>query len=145
MDSAVRRFGPAAGATWTPVHGMLVHCEETTGFTDRKPVARLTTAPESERLTRCRRARGRAPVSGRFFTRLFTYAARIALSVHETSRKIGTRLDEDKGGRHLQNRLFPFGPAVQACRYAGLQKPVGRVRTGTLAARQSRYACVRRK
>ena len=31
----------------------------------------------------------------------------------------------DKGNSKYLNQLFPFGPAKQACRYAGLPKPTG--------------------
>ncbi|MDH3858594.1 MAG: TusE/DsrC/DsvC family sulfur relay protein, partial [Gammaproteobacteria bacterium] len=31
----------------------------------------------------------------------------------------------DKGNTRYLNQLFAFGPAKQACRYAGLPKPTG--------------------
>jgi tRNA 2-thiouridine synthesizing protein E len=34
------------------------------------------------------------------------------------------RLGEDKGNSRYLYRLFPDGPATQACRYAGLPRPV---------------------
>ena len=39
-------------------------------------------------------------------------------------REIGRRLGADKGQSRYLYRLFPEGPAKQACRYAGLPKPV---------------------
>ncbi|MFK7958189.1 MAG: TusE/DsrC/DsvC family sulfur relay protein [Lysobacterales bacterium] len=37
---------------------------------------------------------------------------------------IAIKLGEDKGESRYLYRLFPDGPAKQACRYAGLPKPV---------------------
>lgn len=37
---------------------------------------------------------------------------------------VAARLGEDKGNSRYLYRLFPDGPAKQACRYAGLPKPV---------------------
>jgi len=37
---------------------------------------------------------------------------------------VAVRLGEDKGNSRYLYRLFPEGPAKQACRYAGLPKPV---------------------
>lgn len=37
---------------------------------------------------------------------------------------VSARLGKDKGNSRYLYRLFPEGPAKQACRYAGLPKPV---------------------
>lgn len=37
---------------------------------------------------------------------------------------VAKRLDADKGNSRYLYRLFPDGPAKQACRYGGLPKPV---------------------
>lgn len=37
---------------------------------------------------------------------------------------VGARLGADQGNSRYLYRLFPEGPAKQACRYAGLPKPV---------------------
>jgi len=37
---------------------------------------------------------------------------------------VAARLGDDKGNSRYLYRLFPEGPAKQACRYAGLPKPV---------------------
>jgi tRNA 2-thiouridine synthesizing protein E len=34
------------------------------------------------------------------------------------------QLGEDKGNSRYLYRLFPAGPAIQACRYAGLPRPI---------------------
>jgi tRNA 2-thiouridine synthesizing protein E len=39
-------------------------------------------------------------------------------------REIGARFGPDKASSRYLYRLFPDGPARQACRYAGLPKPV---------------------
>lgn len=39
-------------------------------------------------------------------------------------RKVGQRLGEEKGNSRYLYELFPGGPGTQACRYAGLPRPV---------------------
>jgi tRNA 2-thiouridine synthesizing protein E len=39
-------------------------------------------------------------------------------------REARERLGDDKGGSRYLYRLFPDGPGTQACRYAGLPRPV---------------------
>lgn len=39
-------------------------------------------------------------------------------------KKARERLGEDKGNSRYLYRLFPNGPGTQACRYAGLPRPV---------------------
>jgi len=39
-------------------------------------------------------------------------------------REIGARFGPDKASSRYLYRLFPDGPARQACRYAGLPKPI---------------------
>ncbi|MBS1269176.1 MAG: Sulfurtransferase TusE [Gammaproteobacteria bacterium] len=50
---------------------------------------------------------------------------RIAPAVRILIKVMGRRLGRDKGGSRYLYRLFPHGPAKQACRYAGLPKPTG--------------------
>lgn len=49
----------------------------------------------------------------------------IAPSVRVLVRAVGERLGQDKAKSAYLYRLFPEGPARQACRYAGLPKPTG--------------------
>jgi TusE/DsrC/DsvC family sulfur relay protein len=49
----------------------------------------------------------------------------IAPSVRVLVKIIGQRLGEDKAKSSYLYRLFPEGPAKQACKYAGLPKPTG--------------------
>jgi TusE/DsrC/DsvC family sulfur relay protein len=37
---------------------------------------------------------------------------------------VGERLGHEKGSSRYLYRLFPDGPGTQACRYAGLPRPV---------------------
>jgi len=37
----------------------------------------------------------------------------------------GKKLGPDKGNSKYLYELFPYGPAKQACKYAGLPKPTG--------------------
>jgi tRNA 2-thiouridine synthesizing protein E len=39
-------------------------------------------------------------------------------------RRVSETLGEDKGNSRFLYRLFPEGPGTQACRYAGLPRPV---------------------
>ncbi len=39
-------------------------------------------------------------------------------------RRVAQQLGQDKGNSRYLYRLFPQGPATQACRYAGLPRPV---------------------
>ncbi len=50
---------------------------------------------------------------------------RIAPAMRVLKRVIGKRLGADKASTRYLYELFPFGPAKQACRYAGLPKPTG--------------------
>lgn len=49
----------------------------------------------------------------------------IAPSVRALVKAVGQRLGEDKARSSYLYRLFPEGPAKQACKYAGLPKPTG--------------------
>ena len=49
----------------------------------------------------------------------------IAPAVRILTRTMGKKLGKDKGTSKYVYELFPQGPAVQACRYAGLPKPTG--------------------
>lgn len=55
----------------------------------------------------------------------YYFEYRIAPAVRVLRRELGKRLGPDKGSSAYLNALFPFGPARQACRYAGLPKPTG--------------------
>ena len=49
----------------------------------------------------------------------------IAPAVRVLTKAIGKKLGKDKGNSKYLYELFPYGPAKQACRYAGLPKPTG--------------------
>ena len=59
------------------------------------------------------------------FLRDYYFRYRIAPAIRVLTREIGQRLGSDKGNSQYLHQLFPFGPAKQACRYAGLPKPTG--------------------
>ena len=59
------------------------------------------------------------------FLRNYYFAYQIAPAIRVLSKEIGERLGADKGSTRYLNQLFAFGPAQQACRYAGLPKPTG--------------------
>ena len=59
------------------------------------------------------------------FLRDYYFEYQIAPSIRGLSKEIGKRLGTDKGNSRYLNQLFAFGPARQACRYAGLPKPTG--------------------
>jgi TusE/DsrC/DsvC family sulfur relay protein len=49
----------------------------------------------------------------------------IAPAVRVLTKAIGKKLGADKGHSKYLYELFPYGPAKQACKYAGLPKPTG--------------------
>ena len=49
----------------------------------------------------------------------------IAPPIRILIRHMGKRLGKEKANSPYLYELFPFGPAKQACRYAGLPKPTG--------------------
>jgi tRNA 2-thiouridine synthesizing protein E len=49
----------------------------------------------------------------------------VAPAVRVLTKAIGKKLGKDKGNTKYLYQLFPYGPAKQACRYAGLPKPTG--------------------
>ncbi len=49
----------------------------------------------------------------------------IAPAVRVLTKAISKKLGPDKGSSKYLYELFPYGPAKQACRFAGLPKPTG--------------------
>ena len=49
----------------------------------------------------------------------------IAPAVRVLTKAIGKKLGPDKGSNQYLYELFPYGPAKQACKIAGLPKPTG--------------------
>ncbi len=49
----------------------------------------------------------------------------IAPAVRVLTKAVGKKFGKDKGNSKYLYGLFPYGPAKQACRYAGLPKPTG--------------------
>ena len=49
----------------------------------------------------------------------------VAPAVRVLTKAIGKKLGKEKGNTKYLYELFPYGPAKQACRYAGLPKPTG--------------------
>ena len=58
------------------------------------------------------------------FVREYYVEFKLAPPMRLLVKEIGKRLGADKGQSRYLYRLFPDGPAKQACRYAGLPKPV---------------------
>ena len=59
------------------------------------------------------------------FLRDYYFEYRIAPAIRVLGKEIGKRLGVDKGNTRYLDQLFAFGPARQACRYAGLPNPTG--------------------
>jgi TusE/DsrC/DsvC family sulfur relay protein len=59
------------------------------------------------------------------FLRDYYCEHRSAPRVRILVREMGRTLGKDKANTRFLYRLFPDGPAKQACRYAGLPKPTG--------------------
>ena len=59
------------------------------------------------------------------FLREYSGEYQIAPAVRVLTKAIGKQLGEDKGNSKYLYELFPYGPAKQACKIAGLPKPTG--------------------
>ena len=59
------------------------------------------------------------------FLRDYYSEYQIAPAVRVLTKAIGKQLGPDKGNSKYLYELYPYGPAKQACKYAGLPKPTG--------------------
>lgn len=59
------------------------------------------------------------------FLREYYDEYQIAPAVRVLTKAIGKKLGTDKGNSKYLYELFPYGPAKQACKIAGLPKPTG--------------------
>ncbi len=59
------------------------------------------------------------------FLREYYTEYQIAPAVRVLTKAIGKKLGPDKGNSQYLYELFPYGPAKQACKIAGLPKPTG--------------------
>lgn len=59
------------------------------------------------------------------FLRDYYQEYQIAPAVRVLTKAIGKKLGPDKGNSKYLYELFPYGPAKQACKVAGLPKPTG--------------------
>ena len=59
------------------------------------------------------------------FLREYYEEFQIAPAVRVLTKAIGKKLGPDKGNSKYLYELYPYGPAKQACKYAGLPKPTG--------------------
>ena len=59
------------------------------------------------------------------FLRDYYTEYQIAPAVRVLTKAIGKQLGADKGTSKYLYELFPYGPAKQACKIAGLPKPTG--------------------
>lgn len=59
------------------------------------------------------------------FLRKYYDEYQIAPAVRVLTKAIGKQLGAEKGNSQYLYELFPYGPAKQACKIAGLPKPTG--------------------
>jgi len=59
------------------------------------------------------------------FLRDYYSEFQIAPAVRVLTKAIGKKLGPEKGNSQYLYELFPYGPAKQACKIAGLPKPTG--------------------
>ena len=59
------------------------------------------------------------------FLREYYEEFQIAPAVRVLTKAIGKKFGADKGNSQYLYELFPYGPAKQACKIAGLPKPTG--------------------
>ncbi len=55
----------------------------------------------------------------------YYHTHQIAPAVRILTKTVGRTLGEEKGNSMYLFKLFPGGPAKQACKYAGMPKPTG--------------------
>jgi len=59
------------------------------------------------------------------FLREYFEEYEFAPAVRILTKAIAKKLGNDKGNSRYLYSLFPYGPAIQGCRFAGLPKPTG--------------------
>ena len=59
------------------------------------------------------------------FLREYYEEYQIAPAVRVLTKAVAKKMGKEKGTSKYLYGLFPYGPAKQACRYAGLPKPTG--------------------
>jgi tRNA 2-thiouridine synthesizing protein E len=59
------------------------------------------------------------------FLREYYNEYQIAPAIRVLTKAVGKKLGADKGNNKYLYELFPYGPAKQACKIAGLPKPTG--------------------
>ena len=59
------------------------------------------------------------------FLRDYYQEYQIAPAIRVLTKAIGKKLGKEKGSNKYLYELFPYGPAKQACKIAGLPKPTG--------------------
>ncbi|MBS82579.1 MAG: sulfurtransferase TusE [Gammaproteobacteria bacterium] len=59
------------------------------------------------------------------FLREYYEEYQIAPAVRVLTKAVAKKLGKDKGNSKYLYELFPYGPAKQACKFAGLPKPTG--------------------
>ena len=59
------------------------------------------------------------------FLREYYQTYQIAPAIRILTKAVGRTMGKDKGNSRYLYKLFPYGPAKQGCRYAGLPKPTG--------------------
>lgn len=59
------------------------------------------------------------------FLRDYYAEYQVAPAIRVLTKAIGKKLGPEKGNSKYLYELYPYGPAKQACRYAGLPKPTG--------------------
>ncbi len=60
-----------------------------------------------------------------YILREYFEAYQIAPAVRVLTKTVGKKLGQDKGNSMYLFKLFPGGPAKQACKYAGMPRPTG--------------------
>lgn len=59
------------------------------------------------------------------FLREYYEEYQIAPAIRVLIKAVGKKLGKEKGSNKYLYKLFPYGPAKQACKIAGLPKPTG--------------------
>ena len=104
------------------VNGKTIETDEEGYLADRTDWTEEV-AKEMARLDRCDLGENHWAVIN--FLRRYYDEYQIAPAVRVLTKAIGKQRGADKGTSKYLYELFPYGPAKQACKYAGLPKPTG--------------------
>ena len=104
------------------VNGKTIETDEE-GYLENREDWNEDVAKEMARIDDCELSENHWEVIN--FLREYYDEYQIAPAVRVLTKAIGKKLGPEKGNSKYLYELFPYGPAKQACKIAGLPKPTG--------------------